>query len=348
MKNTNKKSDLMEIARLYWKWIKDCELTRSPHTIRSYETTTGVYFEYLQEKKGIGKNNFSAEACFSKDTILDWRKHLHEEKKCSPETCNVRLANLRSFLEYIGEADLKYLTLYVESCNIKPMRCVKKKQHAISDDVMDLIMQAPDAESRSGCMDIMILSFLYGTAVRIGEMRTVQIRDLHLENEDPYVHIVGKGNKERIVYIPEKVVENLNSFIRIYHGKNPDPDSFLFFSRVKGKSFPVTDSAIGKRLRIIEQKIKEQNPSLDCHVHAHAFRRTRATNLSDDGMNVFQISKILGHENLSTTMCYVDVSLSKKEASLMAIENDEDKSIKPKWPTDDESLKDLFKRHDNS
>ncbi len=311
---------MLEVARIYWKWLKECELTCSPHTIRSYETTVCDYFDYIQNNASI--TQLSCESCFAKDVIVKWIQYLTTTKQLAPETCNVRLANIRSFLKYMAENEMRHAHLYLEAKNIKPLRCIKKKQHAISEVNLNAYLQVPDSKTRSGCIDIMIMSFLYGTAVRVGEMRMVQMKDLHLDDRQAYVHILGKGNKERIVYIPVHVVKNLLRYIKIFHGRNPLPESFLFYSRVKGKSSPMTAAAIDKRLKNVAKAAHDKDISVPCDLHAHAFRRTRATNLSNNGLNPFQISKILGHENLSTTLKYVDVSMDKKERDLASMEDE--------------------------
>lgn len=175
MKNTTNKNQLKDIVQLYWNWLKESELTCSPHTIRSYEVSVREYFSYLQDA-GVSPKNFSIEKALGKEMILSWRRHLLEVKKCSPETSNVRLANLRSFLGYLAETDLKYAHFFMEARNIKATRTVKKRKHAIPQETFNAIMAIPDSESKSGCFDIMVMSFLFGTAVRVGEMRMVQIK----------------------------------------------------------------------------------------------------------------------------------------------------------------------------
>lgn len=331
-----------QMARLYWRWIKECEKAKSPHTIRAYKVSIRIYMEYMKAK-GKCLTNFESEDSFSRDTILQWLNWLKDEKGCSPETCNNRLSHIRTFLEYISDRDLKYAHIYLDAISIKPFRYIKKKQYAIPENELTILMQTPDPNSRSGCLDIMIMSFLYGTAVRMGEMRMVQVKDLHLTGDDRYVHIVGKGNKERLVHLPEKIVKNLRNYISLFHGIEPEGESFLFYSRVKGKGFPITEAAIDKRLKNIAKKANEKDPNISLNLHAHQFRRTRATDLSSDGMNPFQIANMLGHANLSTTMKYVDVSIEKKTKDLIAIESAKARLVKPLWHNKDVDLVDLFK-----
>ena len=342
MKKLNKDNPLQGICKMYWTWLANSELTCSTHTIRSYETSISCYFSYLQDKGGQTISDFSAEKAFSREMIERWMSDL-AGKGLSAETCNLRIANIRTFLKYLADKDFKYMHFYLDAKKIKPLRCIKKKQSAIPEETLKLIMMTPDGKTKSGAIDIMIMSFLYGTAVRIGELRSLQIADIHLLDKGSYAHIVGKGNKERMVYIPEKVVANLRTYIKIFHGAYPDPASFLFYSRVKGEAHPISAAAIDKRLKKIAQKVNQAHPEIKCELHAHAFRRTRATDLSDEGMNPFQISKILGHQHLTTTMKYVDVSMLKKERDLMSIEDEKDRAIEPLWKSKAKDMKTLFR-----
>lgn len=343
MKTTPECTESRYVAKAYWKWLKECELSKSPHTVRAYEVSIRLYMDYLEET-GIDETVFTIENDFSRDKILQWLEWLRTGKGSSAETCNNRLAHIRTFLEYLSGKSVKYKHLFFGAKDIKPFRCVKKKQNAIEENALKILMRTPDRETRSGCVDIMMMSFLYGTAVRVGEMRMVQLKDLNLTDGTPYVHIVGKGNKERNVYLPSKIVTNLKNYISLFHGEGCDGDAYLFFSRVKGKHYPISEAAIDKRLKNVAKKAHERDNSIPASLHAHQFRRTRATTLSNKGLNPFQIAKILGHEQLETTMKYVDVGLPRKEKDLMALEDDETKKIKPVWKEKGKKMSDSYKR----
>ena len=104
------------------------QLSASAHTVRSYETAISLYIAFLESEKGITASTFS-KACFEKNVIEDWLAWLSDERKCSPDTCNNRLASIRSFLKYLGDSNIAYLYLTNEADTIKARKTQKKKIH---------------------------------------------------------------------------------------------------------------------------------------------------------------------------------------------------------------------------
>lgn len=73
-------------------------------------------------------------------------------------------------------------------------------------------------------------------------------------------------------------------------------------------------------------------------VHAHRFRHAKATHWLEDGMNVAQISFLLGHESVDTTMRYLDITTEDKREALATLENEQEKTVSKKWKNDDGTL----------
>ena len=67
-----------------------------------------------------------------------------------------------------------------------------------------------------------------------------------------------------------------------------------------------------------------------------------ATHLLEDGVNVFQISKMLGHESVETTMTYLGVTVSMTDSAIQKIESTAAQSVKPVWKKNIHKLQDLF------
>ena len=338
------KNEAIEAARLYQSWLIESDKSSSQHTVRAYETSMKFYIGFMEES-GVNKGNFKIDDAFSRENIvkwIDWLKIRDPKKNAGSETCNNRLSHIRSFLEYLCATNIKYTSLYLSAKTIKKHRQKKKAQKGLSPYELEVLMKTPNTETKSGIVDLMIMSFLLGTAVRVGEMLRIQVKDFHMDTTAPYVFIQGKGNKERFVYLPDRLVVNIKTFIKMYHGKNPDQESFLFYSRVKGHDVPITETAVDKRLKKVANIARITCPSIPANLHAHQFRRTRATELAEKGFSPFQIAKILGHENLNTTMKYVHVSLSQKEKDLMKNEDVNQRTMEPEWEKRKDKLTYIF------
>ncbi|MBR1558310.1 MAG: site-specific integrase [Prevotella sp.] len=92
------KKEALDIATLYNRWLNECERIKSPCTVRAFTITINNYIDFLTDVQGFKTKSFSLGKCFSRAMIEKWLCWLEKKKKCSPQSCNVRLSNLRSFL----------------------------------------------------------------------------------------------------------------------------------------------------------------------------------------------------------------------------------------------------------
>jgi site-specific recombinase XerD len=230
----NNKNEAFELAKYYDTWIDECAQIHSLNTIRSYESAMNLYITFLENDKGLKSSSFSSGCDFSVETIKEWLVWLKNKRKCSPQSCNVRLASIRAYLQYLGEQNIKYRHLFLDSKNIRRMKEAKKKINGMSKNAVKALMSVPDANTDTGYRDIVFMAFLYGTAARIDEVLSLKISDLKLDAENPCVSVVGKGSKIRTLYLPPKLVSHLNKYIKKFHGPQSSKDRYLFYSRVKG------------------------------------------------------------------------------------------------------------------
>ena len=99
------------------------------------------------------------------------------------------------------------------------------------------------------------MSFEYGTATRIDEVLSIKIGQLHMDGEKPYVTVIGKGSKIRSMYLMSGLVETLRKYIAVYHGENPNPNDYLFYSFWHYAKAKLSQEAIRKRLKIYAVKL---------------------------------------------------------------------------------------------
>ena len=305
-------------------------LTSSAHTLRSYKNTLTLYITFL-ELQGVTPRQLNR-ACFERPMIESWILWLKHDRNCSAETCNVRLGALRAFLEYLGAQDVSLLYIYQEAAHIKRQKCFKKKVNGLSRPAVSAILNAPDLSTRAGRRDLVFLTVLYGTAARVNEILSLTIADLHLDSSKPYINLRGKGGKIRTAYLLPRTVGHLQVYLREFHDASPDPGALLFYSRVGGgKSNKLTEAAIDKRLKLYAQSANRTCPDVPLKLHAHQFRHAKATHWLEDGINIVQISFLLGHEQLQTTMRYLDITTEDSIKALGTLENEQEKGVCKKW-----------------
>ena len=153
---------------------------------------------------------------------------------------------------------------------------------------------------------------MYATAARINEILSIKIEDIHIEVDKPYITVVGKGGKIRTLYLLPKAISHLKAYIREFHGVKSPNEAYLFYSRNHGIYGKLSDVAVNKQLKKHADAARLSCKEVPDNMHAHIFRHAKATHWMDDGMQIVQISYLLGHSNLNTTMKYLDIPLSRK------------------------------------
>ncbi|NBI18863.1 integrase [Neglecta sp. X4] len=340
MKKTN---DAVKLSRYMSEFIYDYApnfLTYSHHTVKAYVDTLTLYVTFL-EKEGVAPNDFTRKH-FERGYIERWLLWLSKDRNCCPDTCNVRLGSLRVFLEYLGTRDVALLYLYQEAKMIKRLKCVKKKAHGLTREAVTAIMNEPDLKTKTGRRDLTLLMLLYGTAARLGEILSLRVENLHLNAQKPYVNLYGKGGKMRTAYLLPRITSNLMGYLQEFHGREPYPDAYLFYSRVGEDRGMLTETAIDKRIKKYAKSAHEKCLDVPVNTHAHQFRHAKASHWLEDGINVAQVSFLLGHESLETTMKYLDITSEDKIDALVTLESEKGRNIPKKWKTTDGTLLDFI------
>ncbi len=174
---------------------------------------------------------------------------------------------------------------------IKSRKTVKKPYSATEMEKM-----------RKACeniRDLALLDFLYCTGCRVSEVAKLDIADLDFEQMECVV--LGKGNKERKVYITEVAAMHLQEYLN----SRKDSCDALFV----GKGKRLTKNGIEAVVKKLGRKAGVEN------AHPHRYRRTLATNLLDRGMNIQDVAEILGHADLKTTQVYCYISQANVKAA---------------------------------
>lgn len=172
------------------------------------------------------------------------------------------------------------------------MKTANKVKETYSDEEIELLR-----DNTNSIRDLALIDLLTSTGMRIGELVRLNISDIDFEERECVV--LGKGNKQRIVYFDAKSKIHLKNYLK----KRSDNNEALFVSIKK----PYKRMAIGG----IESRIKKLGNKLGIKkVHPHKFRRTLATNAIDRGMPIEQVQKLLGHERIDTTLHYAMVKQS--------------------------------------
>ena len=145
--------------------------------------------------------------------------------------------------------------------------------------------------------DLVLIDILASTGMRVGELVKLNIEDINFTERECIV--LGKGNKERVVYFDARTKIHLKRYLE----NRKDNNKALLIS-LKAPCNRLSIAGVELRLRKIGEKLGIKK------VHPHKFRRTLATIAIDKGMPIEQVQKLLGHERIDTTLQYAMVKQS--------------------------------------
>lgn len=308
------------------------QLHKSQNTIRSYRDALTIFRRYITESLHTTIRTFRFSDC-SYEILLGFLDYLRS-KGNSEATCNYRLTAVRSYLWYAADLDISIQSVALSASNIPHLRTPKKTRETISKDDMAALLSAPPATKR-GKRDQLILVLLYDSAIRVSELLDLDVRSVNLNAEFPCIRVFGKGEKERIVSITDKTAEHIRAYLKLYHSSN-DPDQPLIYTEIKGHKGRMSVGNVERIIKKYVEELRPTHPTLPQTVYPHMFRRTRSTNLYQDGIELELISRILGHSSTETTRIYAVPSMEMMrkamESGNLAVDE------KQQWPDDDDEI----------
>ena len=225
-------------------------------------------------------------------TTDDLRKYLadYQEKK---ESSKVTIDNMRRILSsFFGWLEDEELIIKSPVRRIHKVKSSKVIKETYSDEELEKMRDSCD-EIR----DVALIDFLSSTGMRVGELVRLNIEDIDFDERE--CTVLGKGDKERIVYFDVRSKLHLKRYIESRSDNNPA----LFVSlNVPHERLEI--GGVESRLRKIGNDLGIDN------VHPHRFRRTLATVAIDKGMPIEQLQQLLGHQRIDTTLQYAMVKQS--------------------------------------
>ncbi len=225
-------------------------------------------------------------------TTDDLRKYLsdyQEKKKSSKVTIDNMRRILSSFFGWLEDEELIIKSPVRRIHKVKASKVIKE---TYTDEELERMRDSCD-EIR----DVALIDFLASTGIRVGELVQLNIEDIDFEERE--CTVLGKGDKERIVYFDVRSKIHLKQYIESRSDDNP-----ALFVSLNAPHERLEIGGVESRLRKIGNDLGIDN------VHPHRFRRTLATVAIDKGMPIEQLQQLLGHQRIDTTLQYAMVKQS--------------------------------------
>lgn len=256
----------------------------SQRTLAYYKSTVNIMLRFV--KKNVRH--------ITTEDLRLYLAAIQKNNKVSNTTVDNVRRNLSSFF---GWLETENYILKSPVRRIHKVKTAKLVKSTFSDEDLETL--------RDGCKtkrDLAIIDMLVSTGMRIGELVLLD-RDSVNYNERE-CKVLGKGNKERVVYFDARTKKHLQEYL-----DGRDDDNPALFVTLDKPHTRVTIGGLEERIRHLGRRLGLQR------THPHKFRRTLATMAIDKGMPVEQVQQVLGHENIDTTMQYAMVKQSNVKTS---------------------------------
>jgi len=248
-------------------------------------------------------------------------KIFRDDKNNSDTTLGRKISSLKSFYSWL---DTYILDNDPEFKNIMRKIPIPKKSEEEPkvpnlNDVKYFLNYVRDRKYKCDLdKDNYILFFhlAYLSMARIFEMPKIKVRDIDLERQEGIIH--GKGKKERPLLLDAKTCDLIKDYIEKY---DLSLDDYL----IRGRTGEITARALSKRMNDIldeiNEKLKSEGKKLKdfSWMTSHKMlRKAPATRLKENGVDIVEIQKLLGHSDIKTTMKYVASNIEKTRESFKA------------------------------
>jgi integrase/recombinase XerD len=291
----------------------------SPHTLHSYRDSLKLFLQFVAGKKA-DPSQLTLEQ-LTGERVLAFLQHLETVRHNQVSTRNVRLSAIHCFFRYVGANQPEHLALAQRILGIPFKRAALREiQHLELSEIQSILTNI-DRSRRDGRRDHVLLSFMFNTGARVGEVVGLQARDLFLD-PPASVCLRGKGSKERSCPLWTETARALRLHleecrIALHEGRS-------VFLNHRGQ--PLT--RFGVRL-ILQKQIRSTALRVASlrrkRLHPHSMRHSTAVHLLRSGVDLSTIANWLGHVSITTTNRYLTLDLETKRKAL-----DKTKPVNPR------------------
>ena len=271
-------------------YIRELSINKnySENTIEAYKRDLNEYFSYL-------KNNNKNYLSIDYDSIRKYLSYLNDKKETNT-TISRKISSLRGFYSYLR------LNEKIKNNPFKLINLPKKEQKLprfFYYNELEELFAACDTSTSLGQRNLAILEVLYATGTRVSELINIKLEDINFSEKQ--IKVLGKGNKERIVFLGEYAVDALEDYLNDgYLFLNKYNLDYVFLNHLGNK---ITRRGIED---ILTKLIKKT--SIDKKISPHMIRHSFATHLLNEGCDLESVQEMLGHESISATAIYTHVT----------------------------------------
>jgi integrase/recombinase XerD len=267
----------------------------SDNTFAAYSRDIRQLFQYLKNRR------VRIEKC-AKEHLRNFLKVL-KEQGVSAKSLSRKISAMKLFYVFLKE---RYQLPNVAGALTFPTIEKKLPNYLSEEEVQQLLIAAHYDTSYRGIRNKIMLYLLYASGVRVSELVSMSVDQLHFDSG--FVHVVGKGKKERVIPLPKNLLDLLRYYLdhvypKLLPGQSDFKTNYLFFSVYKNVVKPMSRQFFWQVLKKILMQA-----GITRNVSPHSLRHSLATHLLKNGADIRSLQMLLGHENLSTVQVYTHLS----------------------------------------
>mgnify|MGYP003565074998 CR=1 FL=1 len=273
-------------------------------TVSNYETCLGKFFDFATHQLGIDPLQADGR------DLLKWITHLKGQG-----LSRSRLTHHKAALKYLFAllVNQKQRNSNPAELVLTPRKKKSDRNHPISPDIILNLLRSMKRDSWLDERNFMIISMLWALGLRIAELTSLKVSsfepDHDPENKIGLLRIQGKGNKERALFVVDKLYSNLMNYLN--HPDTPKQKTAPMFPTHNNLSKAIsTDRA----RRMIKEITAEAG--VDTYITPHILRHSFATNMYEAKTPIEAIEAMLGHTSTDETSIYIHVPEQHKRRAL--------------------------------
>lgn len=277
----------------------------SQETVYNYERDLLTFAQFLAESRipfdRLDKKYVAYYKAYlgSRDRVTPL-EGLKTTGELSSTSLNRMLSALRRYLRFLIDMDHP---VPVPPESVKLVKTIRTHPRIVELSELIRLIEAPtrlEKDSRIQLRNRAMLELLFATGMRISELVTLKREQI---DDSGKIFILGKGKKERFVYLTDRAKSHVDAYLRIRHDRLP-----ALFIPYRGRGLLSVKQRISTNY--LQERIKQYRQILHINVpvSAHSLRHGYATYLAENGANPAAIQILLGHESLDTTTRYVHAS----------------------------------------
>ncbi|MEO8823967.1 MAG: tyrosine-type recombinase/integrase [Ginsengibacter sp.] len=266
----------------------------SPNTIISYQGDLTSFFDFvLVEYKILELNEINA------SIVRTWLASL-KENKYSSKSINRKISSLKAFFKY--QLRLKRISINPVS-TISSLKVKKRLPSFVAEKDINIILKHDFfPETFEGRTNFLIFEILYQTGIRRSEL--INLKESDIDKSAATIKVLGKGNKERIIPINNKLLGIIEEYISEKQKQSTEFNAGCLLVSKKGK--PLDPKYV---YNVVKQNLGKVSTAE--RKSPHVLRHSFATHLTNNGAQINAVKELLGHSSLAATQIYTHNTIER-------------------------------------